>query len=96
MADSTPPPPPFQAGYNFAPSEIVNNLKLEDIVNLMVINYPALQQALVNSGSVNPNGLVRFVNDQLQLRNADTGFWHSIWVAGQPGEEEIVVGQGTT
>lgn len=88
--------PIFQSGQDFSPSEIVTNLKLEDIVNNIIVNYPLLAQAIMNSGSTDPNALVRFQNSQLQLRNADTGNWHSVWITGQPGEEEIAIGQGQT
>jgi hypothetical protein len=93
---SSPSSGPFQTGYSFGPTEVVTNLKLDDIVNLIQVNYPALAQAIMNSGSGSPNALIRFQNYNLQLRNDTTGLWHPIWVTGNPGEEEIVIGQGTT
>jgi hypothetical protein len=92
MADQTI----FQTGQEFGASDVVTNIKLEDIVNAIIVDYPALAQAIMNSGSSDPNALIRFSSNQLQLRNADTGLWHSIWVKGSAGEEEIVLGQGTT
>ena len=44
-----------------------------DIVNAIVVDYPALAQAIMNSGATDPNALIRFSNNQLQLRNATTG-----------------------
>jgi hypothetical protein len=91
---TTPPPNPFQTGYAFTPSEIVTAVKLSDIINLMPVDYPQLAENIMNSGSTNPNALIRFVNDQLQLRNATTGLWHSIWISGQTGSEELNIGVG--
>jgi hypothetical protein len=92
---TTPIPNPFTTGYSFTPSEIVTSTKLSDIVNNVEIDYPQLAQNILGSGSTNTNALVRFTSDQLQLRNADTGLWHSIWIRGQQGEEELVIGVGT-
>jgi hypothetical protein len=86
----------FQSGQEFGASDVVTNIKLEDIVNAIVVDYPALAQAIMNSGATDPNALVRFTGNQLQLRNAESGLWHSIWIKGSAGEEEIVLGQGTT
>jgi hypothetical protein len=93
---ATPLPNPFTTGYSFTPSEIVTSIKLSEIVNNVEINYPQLAQNILGSGSTNPNALVRFTADQIQLRNATTGMWHSIWIQGTQGEEEIAVGVGTT
>jgi hypothetical protein len=89
---TTPPKNPFQTGQQFSPSDIVTSTKLENIVNQMITDYPELAQLIMSSGSSAPNALIRFQNNQLQLRNADTGLWHSIWIIGQPGEEEIAIG----
>jgi hypothetical protein len=86
----------FKTGQDFGASDVVTNIKLEDIVNAIIVDYPQLAQAIMNSGSTDPNALIRFSKNQLQLRNADTGLWHSIWIKGSAGEEEIVLGQGTT
>ena len=86
----------FQTGQQFGASDVVTNIKLEDIVNAIVVDYPALAQAIMNSGSTDPNALIRFASNQLQLRNAATGLWHAIWITGAAGEEELVIGQGTT
>jgi hypothetical protein len=86
----------FKTGQEFGSSDVVTNIKLEDIVNAIIVDYPALAQAIMNSGATDPNALIRFSNNQLQLRNAATGLWHSIWIKGAAGEEEIVIGQGTT
>jgi hypothetical protein len=88
------PTGPFKTGYEFAPTEVVTNIKLGDQVDEMVVDYVALAQALLNSGANDANALVRFSNNMLQLRNADTGLWHSIWIAGIAGEEELVIGEG--
>jgi hypothetical protein len=87
---------PFQTGYPFTPTEVVTDKKLGDQVDEMKVDYVALAQALLNSGSTNPNALVRFSNNMLQLRNADTGLWHSIWIAGAVGAETIKIGPGVT
>jgi hypothetical protein len=94
------PPPsgsssgPFTTGYPFGPSEVVTNIKLGDQVDEMVVDYAALAQALLNSGASDPSALVRFSNSMLQLRNADTGLWHSIWIAGAVGAETLKIGPG--
>lgn len=94
---TTPPPAgPFQTGYPFTPTEVVTDIKLGDQVNDMKVDYAALAQAILNSGSTAPNALVRFSNNMLQLRNADTSLWHSIWIAGSVGAETLQIGQGTT
>jgi hypothetical protein len=95
---STTPPAtgPFTTGYPFTPTEVVTDIKLGDQVNDMKVDYAALAQAILNSGSTAPNALVRFSNNMLQLRNADTGLWHSIWIAGSVGAETLQIGQGTT
>jgi len=93
---TTPQVNPFTTGYSFTPSEIVTSIKLSDIVNNVGVDYAQLGQNIVNAGTSNPSALVRFTNDQLQLRNATTGLWHSIWIQGQQGEEEIAIGVGTT
>ena len=95
MADPTSTGP-FQTGYPFTPTEVVTDTKLGDQVNDMKVDYVALAQALVNSGSTDPNALVRFSNSMLQLRNADTGLWHSIWIGGAVGAETIKIGPGVS
>ena len=85
---------PFTTGYPFSPSEVVTDKKLGDQVNAMQVDYAMLAQFLVNSGASDPNALVRFSNSMLQLRNADTGLWHSIWITGAVGAETIRIGPG--
>jgi hypothetical protein len=87
---------PFTTGYEFTPTEIVTDTKLADQINAMIVNYPLLAQAMLNSGAGDPNALARFSNNQFQLRNATTGLWHSIWISGAVGAEEIIIGQGGT
>jgi hypothetical protein len=94
MADTSTPGGPFSTGYPFTPTEVVTDIKLGDQVNDMKVDYAALAAALLNSGSTAPNALVRFSNNMLQLRNADTGLWHSIWIAGAVGAETIKIGPG--
>jgi hypothetical protein len=94
MADTSTPSGPFSTGYPFTPTEVVTDQKLGDQVNDMKVDYAALAAALLNSGSKDPNALVRFSNNMLQLRNADTGLWHSIWIGGAVGAETIKIGQG--
>jgi hypothetical protein len=72
----------------------VTDVKLAEQINAMIVNYPLLAQAILNSGSGDANALARFSNNQFQLRNASTGLWHSIWITGAVGAEEIVIGQG--
>ena len=88
------PSGPFTTGYPFSPTEVVTDKKLGDQVDLMKVDYAALAQFLVNSGASDPEALVRFSNNMLQLRNADTGLWHSIWIAGAVGAETIRIGPG--
>ena len=85
---------PFSTGYPFNPSEVVTSQKLGDQIDLMKVDYVMLSQFLVNSGASDPNALVRFSNSMLQLRNADTGLWHSIWISGAVGAETIRIGPG--
>ena len=92
-AESTPGGP-FTTGYPFTPTEVVTDKKLGDQVDQMKVDYAMLSQFLVNSGATDPNALVRFSNSMLQLRNADTGLWHSIWISGAVGAETIRIGPG--
>jgi hypothetical protein len=89
---SSPPSGPFQSGYPFTPSEVVTDKKLGDQVDEMKVDYALLSQFLVNSGATDPNALVRFSNNMLQLHNADTSLWHSIWIGGAVGAETIRIG----
>ena len=85
---------PFTTGYPFNPTEVVTDKKLADQVDQMKVDYAMLSQFLVNSGATDPNALVRFSNSMLQLRNADTGLWHPIWISGAVGAETIRIGPG--
>jgi hypothetical protein len=91
---SSAPSGPFTTGYPFTPTEVVTDKKLGDQVDQMQVDYAMLSQFLVNSGATDPNALVRFSQSMLQLRNADTGLWHSIWISGAVGAETVRIGPG--
>lgn len=91
-----PDPSPFSSGYAFTPSEIVTSAKLAEQVDQIKVDYPELAQAIGNAGSTDPNALIRFAHNQLQLRNQETGLWHAIWITGAAGAEELCIGVGTT
>ena len=95
-SDTTTPTGPFTTGYEFTPTEIVTDTKLAEQINDMIVNYPLLAQALLNSGANDPNALARFSNNQFQLRNADTGLWHSLWISGAVGAETLRIGPGVS
>lgn len=85
----------FATGSPVNPTAVVTSEILDNAINNMQVDFSALQQQLVNSGALNLNSTVRFVNNQFQLFNVTQNKWQSLWLEGAPGAEEIVVGVGT-